>query len=930
MGLLGGGGGRNWQNPSVTPYYTGLQIQTSNSNVPIAIVYGANKIAPNCFWTGGFYGYYGYPENNPNGGGGGKGGGGGGGGGGKGGEAWQYYTSWMMGLCEGPIAGLGTIWVGQNATNAYGADIWASYTGTQTQTPWNVLQTYWPSQALSYHGVAHIDSFNYYLGTSANLPQFAIEIFGILFNSSGINGGDADPAQIIQDFLTNSQYGVGFPAGSINAASLLSPASGPDSSYQGYCRASYLALSPVLTNQEAANSILARWLKLTNSAAVWSEGQLKIIPYGDSVVGPTPNQIVTGGSVTFTPNVTPVYNLGDDDFVHEEGKDPVEVTRIDPYACYNWQRLQLNERIQSLLPLNVNEPWVLWEAENSYVPLPVDVWDQNAIELYGLRMASDINANEICDTKVGQTAAQLILQRGLYIRNHYKFKLSWEYCLLDPMDLVTITDTALGMINVSIRIIEIEEDNSGVLAITAEEFPSNTATAVQYPVQPGGGNPTNQNVIPARVNVPVIFEPPAALTNNIPNVFIAVSGGVASAYLLAETAVTNQHFTSQSYASSITIPAAPAITTLTFSIYIQIPASNYRTALRLNVFNGSAQVGADFNFGVATPYATADAGVTATIEQAAAGSLWYQLTIITAMVASGTPILYVYLESTFGIIASYLGITGDGIYIWGQAFGWSNSDGSASEPVTFLPAFSTAVGATVTTNGVLTPEGTEGVADPNWGGANIWLSTDGNSYTLAGQVFGASRQGYLTANLGTAGGNPDTADTCSVSLVESGGALASVTPIEAQNGISLCLVDQELFSFETATVTGANAYNLTTLNRGLYGTTPATHSIGAPFVRVDNAVFEYPLPAGFIGVTIYVKLQSFNIFGLAVEDLSECTVYTYTPNGQGSPLGPVSKALAAGQSLDFGAVSAVVSESDQWGIVTDGFILAMIDLGAGT
>jgi len=87
------------------------------------------------------------------------------------------------------------------------------------------------------------------------------------------------------------------------------------------------------------------------------------------------------------------------------------------------------------------------------------------------------------------------------------------------MDLVTITDTLLGLTNVAVRITEIEEDDAGILAVTAEEFPGGTATAVQYPVQIGGGGiPTNQNVVPARVNTPVIFEPPAALTSGIANV----------------------------------------------------------------------------------------------------------------------------------------------------------------------------------------------------------------------------------------------------------------------------------------------------------------------------------------------------------------------------------------------------------------------------
>ena len=62
-----------------------------------------------------------------------------------------------------------------------------------------------------------------------------------------------------------------------------------------------------------------------------------------------------------------------------------------------------------------------------------------------------------------QFPASCILQRALYIRNTYKFRLSWEYCLLDPMDLVTVADSILGLSNAAIRITEIEEDENGFL-----------------------------------------------------------------------------------------------------------------------------------------------------------------------------------------------------------------------------------------------------------------------------------------------------------------------------------------------------------------------------------------------------------------------------------------------------------------------------------
>jgi hypothetical protein len=59
-------------NPAVVPHYTGLQIQTSSNAVPIAIIWGTAKIAPNVIWTGGFYSVAQYSKQ------GGKGGGGGG------------------------------------------------------------------------------------------------------------------------------------------------------------------------------------------------------------------------------------------------------------------------------------------------------------------------------------------------------------------------------------------------------------------------------------------------------------------------------------------------------------------------------------------------------------------------------------------------------------------------------------------------------------------------------------------------------------------------------------------------------------------------------------------------------------------------------------------------------------------------------------
>ena len=719
--------------------------------------------------------------------------------------SYSYTASVIMALCEGPIGAINQIWRGQSVYTLAGLGL-SLFAGTTPQSVWSYLATAYPSQALAYQGTAYVCAANYNLSNSATLDNHNFEVQAF-FYGSGVNGVDADPAKVVNDFLTNAQYGIGFPESSIDATTLYG--AGGDASYQTYCAATGLALSPALTDQEQASSILARWLQLTNTAAVWSGGLLKFIPYGDTATAagavqnatisvvlpaastfntPTPQVYVTppsrfvadlgvtysvGGTAftsigagtptaagsygispngtyvfatadenagvtisyqyssatSFVPNVTPIYNLTDDDFKAENNEDPLQVTRSDPYQAYNVWRLEIAERV------------------NAYNLTTVESRDQNAIELYGMRIASTVTAHEICDPNVALISGQLMVQRAVYIRNTYKFRLSWEYCLLDPMDLVTVSDSLLGLSNAPIRITEIEEDENGFLQVTAEEFPLGSATATLYATQPVSNNPINRNVVPDSVNAPIIFEPPAALVGATAQVWIAASGG------------------------------------------------------------------------------------------------------------SG------------------------------------------------------------------------GVADPNWGGAFVWLSLDGSSYFQIGTIVSPSRQGVLTAALPTfSATNPDTTDTLAVNMAESGGVLSGGTALDAQLTNTLSIVDGELISYETATLTSANNYSLTTMYRGLYGTAIAAHSAGAKFARLDSAIFEYDLPAQYVGQTLYLKLQSFNVFGGGVQELSACTAYTYTPTGVAIDH-PVARALLVSTSMDFGSVTATAGTADDFGTPPSLVVELDVDLG---
>jgi hypothetical protein len=269
----------------------------------------------------------------------------------------------------------------------------------------------------------------------------------------------------------------------------------------------------------------------------------------------------------------------------------------------------------------------------------------------------------------------------------------------------------------------------------------------------------------------------------------------------------------------------------------------------------------------------------------------------------------------------------------GNAVNRNIAPASVNTPLIFEPP------SKLTANGeaevwIYASGGASGIADPNWGGAVVWISLDNVTYNVIGTVTSPARQGFLTAALASAAGQAsvvppfiatDVTNTLAINLAESGGVLSSVTAQVLYNAGTLCLVDQELVGFETATLTAPNAYALMTLVRGLYGSSPSYHASGVAFTRLDAAALKYVLPPAYIGDMFYLKLQSFNIFGGAVQDISTCTAYTYRPIGSGM-FGPVAQALAAGSNIDCGLASAAAAEYDDFGFASDPYP-NFVDLG---
>src|SRR6516164_5906353 len=191
--------------------------------------------------------------------------------------------------------------------------------------------------------------------------------------------------------------------------------------------------------------------------------------------------------------------------------------------------------------------------------------------------------------------------------------------------------------------------------------------------------------------------------------------------------------------------------------------------------------------------------------------------------------------------------------------------------------------------GIAVSAGPGGVFSPIWGGANIYVSIDNVTYIYKGVIHGQSRMGALTAALPAYGSaNPDTTHTLSITTIESNAELETVTSADAAAFRTICIVcdpdytNVEYLSYQTATLTLADAYDLTTLYRGLYGSTGTSHGIGSMFARLDDLVSGFVLPPPYVGHTLYLKLQSFNEYQGGLEDLSSCAVYSFTPSGIGA------------------------------------------------
>jgi hypothetical protein len=457
-------------NQNAPQQLTSLRIQTSAYGIVRPILFGRNRVAPNLIWYGDFTATAQTQSA-------GKGGGGSA-------TSYTYSASVILACTEGPINGFVSVFVGRAVLTLAESGL-AVFLGTYPQSPWGYMSSAHPDQALGYQGLSLACGENVGLDSSASLANYNFEMDGMQQNVPG--QVDADPADVIREFLTNVNFGAGYQSEWLSDLSLFS----------SYCRAAGLLLSPLFDQATDAQSQLQALVEFCNSEFVDSEGILTIVPYGDAPL--------SGNGATYTPP-EPVWDFGPDDFLNADGEPPLRLTRpraADAYNVCTYECLDRNDR---------------------YNPVPVSADDPASIDTYNMRPEGSQQAHFCCDTSIARQAVQLRVQR-LRAQNAYEFKTFFRAHILDAMDIVTLTEPTLGLDHQPARITEIDIDDATLdVTIKCKELVQGTGSAENYPFQASSGYGSAADDLPGSINAPIIFEPPAKLVDS-PQIWAAVSGG---------------------------------------------------------------------------------------------------------------------------------------------------------------------------------------------------------------------------------------------------------------------------------------------------------------------------------------------------------------------------------------------------------------------
>jgi hypothetical protein len=165
--------------------------------------------------------------------------------------------------------------------------------------------------------------------------------------------------------------------------------------------------------------------------------------------------------------------------------------------------------------------------------------------------------------------------------------------------------------------------------------------------------------------------------------------------------------------------------------------------------------------------------------------------------------------------------------------------------------------------------------DASYGGCDIFISVDdGVSYNKIGTHSAETRMGVITASLPSVSGL-DITSVLAVDLTVSAGELTTISQAAFDANSTLCRVNTEFLSYRDTTLTAPSAYDVSYLQRGLFGS-PKGATSGDSVVRCDDSLFKYAYSAAYKGVTVKLKFVAFNTFGESRQDIAAVPFYSVT------------------------------------------------------
>jgi hypothetical protein len=389
---------------------------------------------------------------------------------------YTYTVACAIGLCEGPIQGIGKVWRDKEIYDYPNEKIeLTAYKGDYGQAPWPYVISKHPEKALPYSGLAYMAGV-VDLGERGSLPQYNFEIKGKLLETG--DGVDVNPA----DYIVHVLKSIGIDDVNIDGLE----------HYREYCKAADILIStPPDSRSSKAQTVINDIAEITNSLVFWSTDRLKIVPLADKPIG------------TWSPYNQIQYNLNADDLIPASDGQLVVYKRKDSSESYNQATVEFINRANG------------YEKETVAFEIVADV------QKNGLKPASKKSAHYLYTKARAQYYAEQLAMKRLYAKNQYTFRLDWAFCRLEPGDLVTLTDELCGLNKQIVVITSVSEAADGQLEITAEGKPPGTYAPAKYNVHENERPFIDYNQSAPSVNDVAVFQTVGDVGGN--QIFVGVN-----------------------------------------------------------------------------------------------------------------------------------------------------------------------------------------------------------------------------------------------------------------------------------------------------------------------------------------------------------------------------------------------------------------------